>query len=234
MIPGKTESASKGASDCRSCSIRDMVLFADLNEADFARIHAPIDDLELRAGTPLFQEGASAMGIFTLRAGRIKLMRSTSDGRQRIVRVLRPGDVAGMEALVVSRYNTDAVALTDASVCRIPLSVIHTLGASSPRLQQRLMEKWHHALKDADDWLADLNFGSARQRVCNFVLKMRSATDGQVVTLFAREDMGSMLNLKLETVSREVSALVREGALKPLDKQGRAYRILNMSPLLAA
>jgi len=232
MIPIKTESAWKGTSNCRNCGIRDMVLFADLTEADFGLIHAPIDDLEFRAGNTLFQEGASAMGIFTLRAGMIKLMRSTSDGRQRIVRVLRPGDVAGMEALVAARYDTDAVALSDASVCRIPLSVIHTLGLSSPRLQQRLMEKWHRALKDADDWLADLNFGSARQRVCNFVLKMRSATDDQLVTLFSREDMGSMLNLKLETVSREVSALVREGALQPLDKQGRMYRILNLNPLL--
>lgn len=234
MTPMRIESVWNGTSNCRNCGIRDMVLFADLNEADFRLIHAPVDDLAFRAGSPLFQEGASAMGIFTLRSGMIKLMRSTSDGRQRIVRVLRPGDVAGMEALVAARYDTDAVALTDATVCRIPLTVIHTLGANSPRLQQRLMEKWHRALKDADDWLADLNFGSARQRVCNFVLKMRSTTDPQVVTLFAREDMGSMLNLKLETVSRAVSALVREGALAPLDKQGRAYRILNLNTLLAA
>jgi CRP-like cAMP-binding protein len=234
MIPVRVESAWKGTSNCRDCAIRDLVLFADLNEADFGRIHAPIDDLAFRTGSTLFQEGAPAAGIFTLRSGMVKLMRSTSDGRQRIVRVLRPGDVAGMEALVAARYDTDAVALTDATVCRIPLSVIHTLGANSPRLQQRLMEKWHGALKDADDWLADLNFGSARQRVCNFILKMRSPTDLEAVTLFAREDMGSMLNLKLETVSREVSALVREGAITQMDKQGRAYRILNLNPLLAA
>lgn len=138
------------------------MLFADLTDADFGLIHAPIDDLGFRAGSTLFQEGASAVGIFTLCTGMIKLMRSTADGRQRIVRVV-----------------------------------------------------------------------AARQRVCHFGLKMRSATDGQVATLFAREDMGSMLNLQLETVSREVSSLVREGALKPLDKQGRAYRILNPNHLLA-
>jgi hypothetical protein len=46
MIPIKTESAWRGTSDCRNCGIRDMVLFADLNEEDFGLIHAPIDDLE--------------------------------------------------------------------------------------------------------------------------------------------------------------------------------------------
>jgi len=210
-----------------------MVLFADLNEQDFGMIHAPIDDLEIRAGTELFQEATAAQGIFTLRTGLIKLVRATSDGRQRIVRVLRPGDVAGLEALAHSRYDTDAVALTDISVCRIPLAVIQALGAQSPRLHRRLMEKWSRTLKEADDWLADLNFGTARNRVSNFVLKMRSSTDAQYVTLFAREDMGAMLDLKMETVSREISALVREQALEPLDKSGRAYRIVNIERLQA-
>jgi len=233
MIPIKTESAWKGTSDCRNCGIRDMVLFADLNEQDFGLIHAPIDDLELRAGSALFTEASPTLGVFTLRTGLIKLVRVTPDGRQRIVRVLRPGDVAGLEALATAHYDSDAVALTDISVCRIPLAVIQTLAAQSPRLHKRLMEKWHRALKEADDWLADLNFGTARQRVSHFVLKMRSPADAGIATLFAREDMGAMLDLKLETVSREVSALVREGLIEPLDKQGRVYRILAPEQQLA-
>jgi hypothetical protein len=96
------------------------------------------------------------------------------------------------------------------------------------------MGKWSRVFKEADDWLADLNFGSARKRVCNLVLKMRSVVDAQTVTLFAREDMGAMLDLKMETVNSEVSALVRVEALGPLNKYGRVYRILNLDCLLAA
>lgn len=233
MIPIKTESAWKGTSDCRSCGIREMVLFADLNEEDFGLIHAPIDDLDIRAGTTLYTEHEAAHGIFTLRTGMIKLVRYTPDGRQRILRVLRSGDVAGLEALATQRYDSDGVALTNISVCRIPLSVIHMLSSKSPRLHKRLMEKWQQALKEADDWLADLNFGTARQRVAHLVLKMRSAADAEIATLFAREDMGAMLDLKLETVSREVSSLVKEGLIEPLDKQGRAYRIADLAALQA-
>lgn len=231
MIPIKTESAWKGTSDCRNCGIRDMVLFADLNEQDFGQIHAPIDDLELQAGTTLFAEGAGASAIFTLRSGMIKLVRVTPDGRQRIVRVLRPGDVAGLEALATSRYGSEAVALSDISVCRIPAQVINALGSSSTRLHKRLMEKWQSALREADDWLADLNFGTARQRVAHFILKMRDRADPALCTLFSRDDMGAMLDLKLETVSREVATFTREGVIEPLDKQGRRYRIANL-PLL--
>jgi len=231
MIPIQVESAWKGTSDCRDCGIRDMVLFADLNEEDFGLIHAPIDDLMYATGASMYSEGDKAIGVMTIRTGMVKLVRNTSDGRQRIVRVLRPGDVAGLEALATSHYDSDAMALTDVSVCRIPLDVMHTLSANSPRLHRRLMQKWQHALKSADDWLADLNFGTARQRVGRFILKMRNSQDPQRVTLFSRDDMGAMLDLKLETVSREVSAFVREGVLSPMDKQGRRYQLLQAQVL---
>jgi CRP-like cAMP-binding protein len=234
MIPIKTESAWRGTSDCRHCGIRDMVLFADLNEHDFSLIHTPIDDLEFKSGASLYAEGATAHGVYTLRRGMVKLVRVTGDGRERIVRVLRPGDVVGLEALVTASYDSEAVTLTEVAVCRIPLEVIHTLGANSPRLHRKLMQKWQHTLKDADDWLADLNFGSARQRVCNLILKMRCPADSALVTLFARDDMGAMLDLKLETVSREISRLVRETVIEAMDKQGRAYRINNPKALLTS
>ena len=89
------------------------------------------------------------------------------------------------------------------------------------------MQKWHQALKGADDWLADLNFGTARRRVSKFILKMRLDNHIDQTCLFSREDMGAMMGLKFETVSREVSALVREKAIEPLDKVGRLYRIQN-------
>lgn len=233
MIPIKTESAWRGTSDCRQCGIRDMVLFADLREEDFALIHAPIDDLVFSPGQMLVRMGEEGASLYTLRLGLIKLVRNTADGRQRIVRVLRAGDVVGLEVLLGAHYDTDAVALTQVKVCRLPLQVIRRLDRETPRLHQRLLERWHRSLKEADDWLAELNFGTARQRVAGLILKMRSVEDAAVCTLFSREDMGAMLDLKLETVSRMVNAFVREGAIEPMDKQGRMYRLLDPARLTA-
>ncbi len=231
MIPIKTATAWRGTSDCRNCAIREMVLFANLDESDFSKIHAPIDDLDYAVGAVLAQEGGRAPGLFTLRSGMVKLVRTTSDGRERIVRVMRQGDVIGLEALVHGKFETSAVALTAASVCRIPLDIIQSLALQSPRLHQGLMKQWSHNQKEAEDWLADLNYGSARQRVANFILKMRNPADTQFVTLFSREDMGAMVDLKMETVSREISHFVHENVLEPLDKQGRIYRILRPAGL---
>lgn len=231
MIPIKTESAWRGTADCRHCGIRDMVLFADLREEDFALIHAPIDDLEYAAGQPLVRMGETATSLYTLRTGVVKLVRNTLDGRQRIVRVLRAGDVIGLEALMGPTYDSDAVTLSPVKVCRLPLQVILRLNRETPRLHQRLLEQWHHSLKEADDWLAELNFGNARQRVAGLILKMRTEDDASTTTLFSREDMGAMLDLKLETVSRTLSAFEREGLIEPLDKQGRLYRVVDAQRL---
>ena len=127
MIPIKTESAWRGTSDCRKCGIRDMVLFANLNEQDFNLIHAPIDDLVYQPGDTLYEALASALGVFTLRQGMVKLVRVSADGRERVVRVLVPGDVAGLEALATGHYDSQAVALSEVSLCRIPLEVMHQL-----------------------------------------------------------------------------------------------------------
>lgn len=232
MIPIKTESAWRGTSNCRDCAIREMVLFADLSEQDFGLIHAPIDDLEFKTGATLYDEGERALGIFTVRSGMVKLVRLTADGRKRIVRVLRPGDVVGLEALTTQHYNSEAVALTAASVCRIPLEVMHRLDGNSHALHLTLMHKWQQALKDADDWLADLNFGTAAQRVAALVQKMRNPLDGLTCTLFSREDMGAMLNLKLETVSREISKLKSEGIIEAANASARIYFIRKPQALL--
>lgn len=233
MIPVKTDSAWRGTADCRTCGIRDMMLFADLHEDDFNLIHAPIDDLEYAAGQPLVRAGDTATSLYTLRTGMIKLVRNTVDGRQRIVRVLRPGDVIGLEALMAPVYDSDAIALTGVKVCRLPLQVIQRLNRETPRLHQRLLERWHRSLKEADDWLAELNFGTARQRLAGLILKMRSDQAPEVSTLFSREDMGAMLDLKLETVSRTLNRFVREGLIEPMDRIGRTYRIVDMARLSA-
>lgn len=231
MIPIHIESAWRGTSDCRHCGIREMVLFADLDESDFALIHAPIDDLKYETGDTLFMAGEAANHVYTIRKGTAKVVRNTQDGRARIVRVLRAGDVAGLEGLFGTGYDSDVIAASEINVCRIPISVIKNLATSSPRLHMRLMQRWHKAVKDADDWLADLNFGTARQRVANIILKMRHDEDPTLTSLFSREDMGAMSDLKLETVSREVSRWVKEGAIEPLDRIGRLYRIVDSAKL---
>ena len=234
MIPVTIRQAWKGTADCAKCAMREMALFADLNEDDFSQIHTPIDDLSYHANYRIHSERQKGEFVMTLRRGMVKLVRTTPDGRERIVRVLRQGDVIGLEALALGQYGSEAVALTDVMVCRIPISIIKSLSLNSPRIHTRLTEKWSVALQDADDWLADLNFGSAYRRVAQLFLKMRHFDRNELSTVFSREDMGAMLDLKLETVSRTISKMVADGHIRPVDKSGRVYEIIDANALNTA
>jgi CRP-like cAMP-binding protein len=70
------------------------------------------------------------------------------------------------------------------------------------------MKRWQDALDKANDWLVDLSTGSARQRIARLLL-MLGSTDEVHCELMSREDMGSMLGLTMETVSRIVAEFRR-------------------------
>lgn len=214
-----------GEKDCASCGIRDNSLFKDLTIEDFRLIDQPIHDLTVDAHTTLFEEGSSGTHLFTIRAGLVKLVRFQPDGSQRIIRLLTAGDIAGLETTASPTYDSTAIAVTPVTACRIPQAVIKRLEGESPRLHSQLVRKWHEALKQADDFIADLASGSARQRLARLLLRLSHHDSTREVLLPSREDVGAMLGITTETASRAVAAFRRESLLLPLDRQGRHFRV---------
>ena len=203
-----------GEAKCRHCTVRNSALFAGLQEADFRHIHQPIKDVALTPQDTLYRMHERGGALFTLRSGVMKLLQYLPDGSQRIVRLLKDSDVLGLEALVDQPYQHDAVALTDCEICAIPASVIERLGREQPRLYPELMARWQQALSEADAWLTELTTGTARQRVARLLLRLSCPDRGDRLPLFGREDMGAMVGLTTETVSRTIAELRRQGVLR--------------------
>jgi len=214
-----------GAKECDSCGIRDQSLFADLTLDDFKLIDQPIHDVRADAQTTLYEEGSPGTHLITIRSGLVKLVRYQSDGTQRIIRLLTAGDIAGLEITAHPTYDSTAIAVTEVKACRIPQAVIARLEGESPRLHAQLLRKWHEALRQADNFIADLASGSARQRLARLLLQLSGGGARQDVTLPSREDVGAMLGITTETASRAVAAFRREGLLESQDRLGRQFRI---------
>lgn len=214
----------RGNSDCRNCG-GNCSLFGDLPTKELDLIHAPFDDLRFPAGAPLFMQGDDVNGIYSIRSGMVKLNRINADGTQRIVRVLRPGNALGLEAMLHPQYEHDAIAITNVVACRVPLDVMARLDSESPTLHRKVLEQWHAALSDADQWFAELANGSARVRIARLLLKMRDTINPENSVLFTLEDIGSMLGMTIETASRIINAFLREGKIKRLETHGRNYQI---------
>jgi CRP-like cAMP-binding protein len=208
------------------------VLFADLNEDDFTHIHHPIDMVESYAGDALYHPEDHARHIYTVREGLVKLVQYLPDGTQRIVRLLKQGDVAGIEATLNKPYQHEAIVLDDALVCRIPVKVITDLSQSTPRLHKSLMEKWSSAVMEADQWLTELSTGTSKERVARLLLKLNEITPADRFTMPSREDIGSMLGITTETASRIIAEFKRNEFIKSCPNKKAIASVADLTGIL--
>jgi CRP-like cAMP-binding protein len=213
------KSAWQGNSDCNSCSIRSSVLFAELNEEDFSKIHEPIDDLRFESNSGIYTQGDSAEYVYTLRDGYIKLLHINSDGSGRIVRLVVPGDLFGMESLLGDSYTHSAAALSNVHLCRIPKRIISSLGEESPRLHRQIVKKWGEALAQSESWFSEINTGRIEVRLARFFLRVAKVSgDMAVAPVFKREDMGLMMDVKFETISRALASMADQGIISNVSR----------------
>lgn len=205
--------AWQGVANCQQCSIRKTVLFAGLQEEDFERIHKPIDQFQLDAGSKIYGTGDVAKYMYTIRSGLVKLVQYLPDGTQRIVRLLKTSDVIGLEAVIGPIYKHDAIALHDTEICRYPTAAAKEFSISEPKLHQEMMTRWQRALDEADSWVTQLSTGTSKQRVARLILLLVKGSENSICSLVGREDMGAMLGITTETASRTIAGFKREGLL---------------------
>lgn len=219
----RLDSRHPQAQVCLACEVRRSALFGALDEEGLDRIHAHIASLELPADARLHALGERGDAVYTVRSGVLRFERVTAHGERRIVRLAGRGDLVGQEALLHRAYADDAVACTPLQVCRIPRSLVEHLGGQRAELMRELMARWQRALDEAEAWVAELASGPARRRLLALLARLSAYGEDGLIWMPRREEIGAMLDLTLETASRQVSALRRDGLLELLP--GRAARV---------
>ncbi len=215
--------AWSGEADCQRCTLRESVLFAGLKESDFEKIHHPINQFVLQPGQVLYHAGELGEQMFTIRSGLVKLVQYLPDGAQRIVRLVKTSDVAGLESLVKKPYEHDAIVMQPTEICCLPTPTVRALSNDNPELHVELLRRWQLALSEADAWLTELSTGPARERVARLLLRLTRNQETAECTLFGREDLGAMLGITTETASRTVADFKRKGLLS--DRGNNRYRV---------
>ena len=205
----------QGRSNCNACALRRDMVCSEVTLENLIDFHAGIEDFDFEPGASLFALGTSADAVFCLRLGAVKMVHLEPGGAVRIVRVLLPGDVAGLESTFRSTYDYSAIAIDRVRACRIPMPYFHKFIGSHPTLQLRLMERSQAALSEAQNWLAEIVGGAvpARVRVARLLMKLRTE-HGDRILRFPGEDMAAILGVTFETVSRVISEFVRAGILQ--------------------
>lgn len=235
MIPLRPDSQAPWnpqAQACLACGVRRYALFGVLDDAELTAIHHHIADLHLEPGQRLFDANVRGSAAYTVREGVLRLERSSERGDRRILRLAGRTQLVGMEAMLGQTYASDAIACTPVRACSVPRALVDELAVQRPELLRDLMKRWQNALDEADEWLTELCTGSARWRMLRLLLKLTEygEPDGRL-WLPTRGEMGAMLGLTVETASRVVAALKREGVLEAVDAR---HARITMPALTAA
>jgi CRP-like cAMP-binding protein len=221
------EPRRNGRSNCSACDLREVMVCSDVTVEQLADFHTWIDDLAIPAGGMLFTMDAPADGVYCIRKGSVKLIRYSNSGGQRIVRIVKRGDVVGMEAVFSDRFEHTAVAVGEVVACRIPLVNFRRMVDDNPTLQRRLLARSQQALREAETWLSELAGGSAqaRERMARLLLRLRDGQSGDILRL-SLDDLGAILGITMETASRILADFSRQGLLSRhgVGKRTSSYR----------
>lgn len=210
----RQDGAHPQALACAACEVCSQALFGVLDDAGLDRIHTQIASVTLLPDAPVYDRGTAGLAIFTIRDGLVRFERSSEHGDRRIVRIAGRGDLIGQEALLQRPYGDDAVACTEVHLCRIPRALVDQLAQGRDELPRELMLRWQRALDAAEAWVSDLSTGPARRRLLHLLRRLAEhAGPDDTIWLPRREEIGAMLDMTVETSSRLVSTLPREGVL---------------------
>ena len=179
----------------------------------------PIKNRCRKAGEYLFRAGDAFQFLHVLHAGFAKTRFVSEDGRERTAGFHLRGDILGLDAVASGTYRYDAVALEACEVLAIPYAAVIENSQRSPALVHELHCAFSAEIRSERDLMANLGSMLAEGRVAAFLLEMSarfssrgfSATELQL--RLTRHEIGSMLGLKLETVSRVFSHLARRGLI---------------------
>lgn len=220
---------------CAHCSVRDLCLPAGIGHGDLLRLDEIVKRKRpVARGERLFHGGDPLASVFVARDGSFKTVSVTEDGDEQVVGFHLPGELVGLDALGTGVHRCEAVALTEANVCEIPMDQLEQVAAQLPTLQKQLLKVIGQSVGRDQDHMQMLVRKQANERIALFLhgLSERLVNIGQsgsaLVLPMSREDIARFLGLALETVSRGFTRLQEDGVI---EVSGRRVLIANRAEL---
>jgi CRP/FNR family transcriptional regulator, anaerobic regulatory protein len=188
-------------------------------------------------GQTVLWEGDDALVVANVISGVLKVSMSMADGREQIVGVVFPSDFIGRPFGKTSPYSVTA--LSDAELCIFPRSSFDRFAREHPDLEHKLLERTLTELDRAREWMLLLGKKAANERIATLILEMSqrlgegsctgTATLDRFELPFDRQQMGDLLGLTIETVSRQMTKLKNDGVIELPDR--RSIRITDRDRL---
>ena len=213
---------------CSNCSVRELCLPIGLSPEEMSKV----DDIvfvrrPIRRGEHLFRLGEPFDSLYAARSGFFKTKLLLEDGREQVTGFHMAGELMGMDGIGTERHTCDAVALEDSEVCVIPFERLEGLSREMEALQRHFHKVMSREIVREHGVMLLLGSMRAEERLAAFLLNLsqrlstRGYSPSEFILRMTREEIGSYLGLKLETVSRVFSKFQEEGSIAVQQKNIR-------------
>ncbi|MGM0661605.1 MAG: transcriptional regulator FnrL [Pseudomonadota bacterium] len=207
--------------DCGDCPIRHRAVCARCEPDELEMLDRIKYYRRFEAGQTVIWSGDRMDFVGSVVTGIATLTQTMEDGRRQMVGLLLPSDFVGRPGRALAAY--DVVATSDIVMCCFRKKPFEEMMGRTPHIAQRLLEMTLDELDAAREWMLVLGRKTAREKIASLIaiIARRDAAIGMkgrrgplLVDLpLTREAMADYLGLTLETVSRQISALKRDGVI---------------------
>ncbi|WP_084224440.1 cyclic nucleotide-binding domain-containing protein [Stenoxybacter acetivorans] len=206
---------------CGTCSFQTLCAPVALNEQDMQELNVVTkQSRRLRKGECLFRAGERFHSLFAVRTGFFKMIATTVDGRNQITGFFMSGELLGLDGICAKRYACNAVALEDSEVCELPFEHFKKTCTQYPHLHHHFYQMMSQEIVRSHEAMLALANMCAEERLIVFLLNLsyrlniRGFSSNDFILRMSREEIGSYLGVKLETVSRMLSHFSQEGWIR--------------------
>lgn len=208
--------------ECEECPIRHRAVCSRCDADELTQLETIKYYRKYEAGQTVVWSGDRMEFVGSVVSGIGTLTQTMEDGRTQMVGLLLPSDFVGRPGREFAAY--DVVAATDLVVCCFRKRPFEKMMIETPHIAQRLLEMTLDELDAAREWMLVLGRKTAREKIASLLsivarrdASMRKQSGITTVSFdlsLTREAMADYLGLTLETVSRQISALKREGVIE--------------------
>jgi CRP/FNR family transcriptional regulator len=224
---------------CSQCNLVELCLPFGMSEHDLDRIDELVGARrKIKRQQSLYRAGDSFEAIFAIRAGSFKTDVLIEDGRDQVTGFQMTGEILGLDGISTEAHSCNAIALEDSEVCVIPYVKLEELSREVEGLQHQFHKVMSREIVRDHGVMMLLGSMRAEERLAAFLLNMsqrftaRGFSAAEFHLRMTRDEIGSYLGLKLETVSRAFSRFQDEGLVSVQQKHIRILDAAGLKRLL--
>lgn len=213
---------------CSTCSHRVRSILRDVDDFGLQNLDATKACYVYKKGQVIFSEGIPPAGLFCIHEGKVKIFKTGDEGREKIVRLAKNGDVIGYRALITGEPSSvSAAALEESIVCCIPHETFFKLLRANGSLSMHIIELLSAELGSAEEQIVHIAQKPVKERLAETLLLLKETygtEDGDNSALgvrLSREELAAIVGTAIETLVRTIAEFKRERLISTEKKKIR-------------